>query len=93
MPLNELAVPGRVVGERDVRRALAKEFLRKVFIALDNDARVIEGLATEAARLGIEVEKVDSKVQLGRACAIDRPSAAAGLLKFSITKEGLQKDF
>jgi large subunit ribosomal protein L7A len=77
--LSELAVPGRVVGEREVRRAMAKDLLGKIFIAADSDAKTLRGLLETAASLGVEVEKVDSKLKLGRACAIDRPAAVAGL--------------
>jgi large subunit ribosomal protein L7A len=83
--LNELAVPERVVGERGVYRAMEKGLLRKIFIAMDSDAKVLEGLAENATKLGIEMEKVHSKLKLGRACAIDRPAAVAGLLKRSTT--------
>ncbi|MDR1873675.1 MAG: ribosomal L7Ae/L30e/S12e/Gadd45 family protein [Synergistaceae bacterium] len=81
MPLNELAVAERVVGEREVRRALEKKTLKKLFVALDSDASVIEGLAESAETMGVEVERVDSKLKLGRACAIDRSAAVAGLLR------------
>ncbi|MDR2522938.1 MAG: ribosomal L7Ae/L30e/S12e/Gadd45 family protein [Synergistaceae bacterium] len=81
MPLNELAAPERVVGEREVRRAMGKRLLRKVFVALDSDPKVIAGLVETAAETGVEVEEAESKLKLGRACAIDRPAAAAGLLK------------
>ncbi|MDR1977331.1 MAG: ribosomal L7Ae/L30e/S12e/Gadd45 family protein [Synergistaceae bacterium] len=81
MPLNELAVPERVVGEREVRRAMDKNLLRKIFIAIDSDAKIIKGFLMSATEFGIEVEEVDSKLKLGRACAIDRSAAVAGLLK------------
>ncbi len=81
MPLNELAVPNRVVGEREVRRALGNNSLKKLFFALDSDAKRIESLLAEARKTGVEIEEVDSKLKLGRACAIDRSAAVAGLLK------------
>ena len=81
MPLNELAVPERVVGEREIRRAMNKGILRKLFVAADSDEKVSQPLREAAAGLGVEVEEADSKLKLGRACAIDRPAAVAGLLK------------
>ena len=81
MPLNELAVPERVVGEKEVRRAMSKGLLRKIFVAEDSDAKISAGLLEKAGDLGLEIEKVDSKLKLGRACAIDRAAAVAGLLK------------
>jgi large subunit ribosomal protein L7A len=81
VPLNELAVTERVTGEREVRRALEKGALRKLFVALDSDAAIFEKLVEKAEAMGVEVERVDSKLRLGRACAIDRSAAAAGLLR------------
>ena len=81
MPLNELAVPGRVVGEREVRRAMEKNLLRKIFIARDSDTKTTKGMMETANSLGIEVEEVESKLKLGRACAIDRSAAVAGLMR------------
>jgi large subunit ribosomal protein L7A len=81
VPLDELAVPGRVVGEREVRRAMLKGLLAKVFIAEDSDAKTLEGLYETMAAFGVEVEKTDSKLKLGRACAIGRPAMVAGLIK------------
>ena len=81
MPLNELAVPERVVGEREVRRAIEKRILRKVFVAADGDDKITKPVRCAASELGIELEEVDSKLRLGRACAIGRPAAVAGLLK------------
>ena len=81
MPLNELAVPGRVVGKREVCRALEKDFLKKIFVAMDSDEKTVKGIFEAARERGVEMEEVDSKLKLGRACAIDRSAAVAGLLK------------
>lgn len=81
MPLNELAVPNRVTGEREVRRALERKALKKLFVATDGDAEMIRSLVEAAEAEGVEVEKVESKLRLGRACAIDRSAIAAGLLR------------
>jgi len=82
VPLSELAVPERVVGEREVRRAIEKGILRKLFVAADGDEKVTKPVREAAAEKGIEVEEVDSKLKIGRACAIDRPAAVAGLKTF-----------
>ena len=81
MPLNELAVAERVVGEKEVWRALSKGLLRKVFVALDADVERSGALLADVEAAGVEVERVESRLILGRACAIDRSAAAAGLLK------------
>jgi len=81
VPLNELAVPERVVGDREVRRAMEKGTLRKLFVAMDSDEKVTAPVREIASKLAVDVEEVDSELRLGRACAIDRPAALAGLLK------------
>jgi large subunit ribosomal protein L7A len=77
--LNELAVPNRVTGERQVRRTLKAGRLRKLFIAEDADPSLIGTLEEEARRQNIPVERVDSMLRLGRACAITRGASAAGI--------------
>lgn len=79
LPLNELAVPNRVTGERQVRRALDAGRLRKLFIAEDADPSLTRTLEEEARRQNIPVERVDSMLRLGRACAITRGASAAGI--------------
>ncbi|MFA5622541.1 MAG: 50S ribosomal protein L7ae [Thermovirgaceae bacterium] len=79
MPLNELAVPNRVVGVRSVKRALLAGNLRKLFLAADARTSLVEGLERMAREAGIKVEWADSMVLLGRACAIGRGAAAAGI--------------
>ena len=77
MPLNELAVPMRVAGERQVKRMLETGRLEKLFIAEDADPEKAGPLEAEARRQGIPVEKVSDMVKLGRACAISRGALVA----------------
>ena len=81
MPLNELAVPERVIGEKEVLRALERGTLRKLFVAADSDPARLNSILRKAEAAGVEVERTDSRVVLGRACAIDRSAMAAGLLR------------
>lgn len=79
MPVNELAVSGRITGERQVARKLKAEKLAKLFIADDADPKLTAPLEAEALRQGIPVERVSDMVRLGRACAITRGASAAGI--------------
>ncbi len=79
MPLNELAVPNRLVGARSVRRALQSGNLKKLFLAADARASLVEDLQKLAEQAGIKVEGAESMASLGRACAIGRGAAAAGI--------------
>ena len=79
MPLNELAVPNRLVGARSVRRALQSGTLKKLFLAADASSSMVKDLEKMAEEAGIKVEWAESMVILGRACAIGRGAAAAGI--------------
>lgn len=79
MPLNELAVSNRLVGARSVRRALQSGTLKKLFLAADASSSLVKDLEKMAEEAGIKVEWAESMVILGRACAIGRGAAAAGI--------------
>ena len=81
MPLSELASDQRVVGLRQVLRKIQLGQLQKLFLARDAaEERVMELLA-EAERRGVTVEWCESMEVLGRASAISRKAAAAGIVK------------
>lgn len=79
MPLNELAVSSRLVGTKKLCRALKRGDVQKVFLARDADSALTAPLERQAVALGIPVEWVKTRQMLGRACCIDRPTAAAGI--------------
>ncbi|MDO9508130.1 MAG: ribosomal L7Ae/L30e/S12e/Gadd45 family protein [Thermovirgaceae bacterium] len=81
MPLNELAVANRVVGIRSVKKALLAGTLKKLFLAGDARRSLISGLEEGAKKAEIPVESVESMILLGRACAISRGAAAAGIAR------------
>ena len=73
--------PMRVVGVRQVMRALKENALEKVFLALDA-APHLRGQIEQAARENdIPVETVSTMEELARLCRVDVPSAAAGILR------------
>ncbi len=81
MPLSELASARRVVGIHQVLRKIQLGQLQKLFLARDAaEERVMELLA-EAERRNVAVEWCESMEMLGRASAISRKAAAAGLVK------------
>ncbi len=80
MPLKELAVVNRVVGIRSVKKALLAGTLKKLFLAGDARRSLVSGLEEAAKKAGVPVESVESMILLGRACAISRGAAAAGIV-------------
>lgn len=79
MPLCELATSRRIVGGRQVRRAIEDNVLVKIFVARDADPRLVAPLIEEAGRKSIPVEWVETMVLLGRASAIGRGASVAGI--------------
>ncbi len=79
--LEELKAAKKVVGIKQLRRALTSGAVRKVFLADDADPRLTEPLAELCEEAGAECIKVPAMQELGRACGIDVGAAAAGILR------------
>ena len=79
--LDELKTAGKVVGIKQLRRALTNGNIRKVFLADDADPRLTEPLAEQCEALYVAWETVASMHELGKACGIDVGAAAAGVLR------------
>lgn len=79
--LTELTNQAKVVGAKQVRRAVEAGTARKVFLAGDADPRVTEPIAALCGEKGVEVESVPSMRELGRACGIAVGAAVTALLQ------------
>ncbi|MBE5783051.1 MAG: 50S ribosomal protein L7ae-like protein [Clostridiales bacterium] len=71
----------RVVGVRQVLRALGDQSLEKVYLALDAAPHLRGQVEAAAQAAGIPVETVATMEELARLCRVDVPSAAAGCLR------------
>lgn len=78
--LNELASASKVVGVKQVRRALASGQVRRVYLAKDADPQLTEPLERQAREAGAEVCWIESMKALGRACGIAVGSAVAAII-------------
>lgn len=78
--LSELTSPNKVVGAKQVKRALNDGRAKKVFLAGDADPRVTQPLAQQAVNQRVAVELVPTMKELGAACGIAVGSAVAALL-------------
>jgi len=78
--LSELNIPNKVVGAKQVKRALNDGRARKLFVAGDADPRVTQPLAQLAVDKGVPVELVPTMRELGSACGIAVGSAAAAII-------------
>ena len=71
----------RVVGTKQLLRALDEGKVARAFIAKDADLLLTKRLVDRCFERNIPCTQVDTMEQLGRACGIDVKAAAAGLLK------------
>ena len=77
----ELAVKEKVVGLKQVRRALHQHTARRVYLACDADPRLTEPVEALCQAAGIAVVTDYTMAQLGRACSIAVGTAAAAALE------------
>ncbi len=71
----------RVVGARQVLRAIAAGTLAQVYIARDADPFVTRPVMDACEKAGVRFTEVDTMALLGATCGIDVKSSVAGILK------------
>lgn len=75
--LTELSTASKVVGVKQVRRAVESGRAQKVFLARDAEGRFTDPIAALCGEKGIPVETGASMEDLGRACGISVGAAVA----------------
>lgn len=78
--LAELRNHQKIVGMKQLRKALLRGGISRVYLALDADPAVTMPLAQLAENTGTEIIWVGKMHDLGRACNIDVGAAAAATL-------------
>jgi len=78
--LEQLNTHGKVVGIKQLRRALQEGKIIRVFAAQDADPRLIDPLADMCAGCCVELVWVPTMAELGKACGISVGASAAGIL-------------
>jgi large subunit ribosomal protein L7A len=71
----------RVVGARQVLRAVAAGTVAQVFVARDADPFVTRPMVDACEKSGVRFTEVDTMAQLGTACGISVKASVAGLLR------------
>ena len=79
--LNELASEKRITGSKSLIRALRQGKVAKIFLSKEAEEGFFEEILEQAGIHGVSVEWAEDSLQLGRACAVSRKTAAAGLFK------------
>ena len=69
----------RVVGNKQTAKAIQKGTAKTVYIA--DDVRVVQPLLDACAEARVNVEKVATMQELGKACGIHVGAATAAILK------------
>ncbi len=79
--LDELkTASSKVVGIKQLRKALSSGTAKKVYLAEDADPMLTEPIAQACLETGTALEYVETMKQLGHACAISVSAAAAAIL-------------
>lgn len=77
---SDLEHPSKVVGVKQVRRALANGTAKRLYLARDADPHLTRALEEQAGHQGVETVWLDSMRELGRDCGIAVGAAAAAEL-------------
>jgi large subunit ribosomal protein L7A len=79
--LDELKTAPKVIGAKQVGRALRSGQARRVYLADNADPRVTEPIEALCGQSDIPVERVSTMSQLGSACGIAVGSAVAAIVE------------
>ncbi len=79
--LSELSTRDKIVGIKQLKKALAAGQAAKVFLAQDADPKLTAPITETCRSGGVPVEEVPTMAELGRACGIEVGAAVAALLK------------
>ena len=74
-------VDRRIVGTKQLLRALDEGRIAQAFVAADADLLLTKRVVDRCYNMNVPCTQVESMENLGRACGIDVKAAAAGLLK------------
>ncbi|MEN6462316.1 MAG: ribosomal L7Ae/L30e/S12e/Gadd45 family protein [Syntrophomonas sp.] len=80
MPLDELKSRNKVIGSKQVKKAVSQGMVRKVFIAADAEPHIIEPLRQLCSQNQVEIIMIETMQVLGQACGIEVGSATVALL-------------
>lgn len=78
--LEELKTHQKVVGVKQLRRAILSGKARKVFLARNADPRLTEPVAELCVAQDVSCVWVGTMLEIGKACGIDVGAAAAGIV-------------
>ena len=77
----ELSGSNRVVGAKQVHRALKDGRAARLYMAMDADPRLLQPLVQDAVNRQVPVSQVPTMKELGQSCGIAVGAAVAVLLR------------
>lgn len=80
MPLKDLKKCQKVIGTKQVKKAIVKGLVQKVYIASDAEPYIVEPIKELCRQHQINYELVENMEQLGNACGIEVGSATVAVL-------------
>ncbi|MBP2656161.1 MAG: rplGB [Firmicutes bacterium] len=81
MATDALKTAVKVIGAKQVVKAVEKGVVCLVYLAEDADARVTNPVRELCVRAGVVIETVPNMTELGKACGIEVGAAAVALLR------------
>lgn len=78
--LQELRTANKVVGVKQLRKALREGTARKVFIAENADLRLTDPIRETCQNANVPTESVATMAELGDACGIEVGAAVAAIV-------------
>lgn len=81
MLLGEIENSKKVIGSKQVKKAVLKGLARKVYLADNAEPHITSPLKELCRQHGVEIASVESMEMLGTACGIEVGSAAIALIK------------
>jgi large subunit ribosomal protein L7A len=81
MSLEMLKTAKKIVGVKQVTKAVEKDLVQTVYIAQDAEQRFVETLRTLCDREKVAIEIKFTMAELGSACGIEVGAAAVAVLK------------
>lgn len=81
MMLDELLTNKKVIGQKQVVRAINDNIVSKVFVAKDADERISKAIIEKCETDGIVLEFSETMQQLGKSAGIDIGATAVAILK------------
>ena len=81
MSLDVLKDAKRMIGVKQVTKAVEKDLVLAIYIAQDAEQRLVEPLRTLCSQKKLAINTTPTMVELGKACSIEVGAAAVAVLK------------